>query len=67
MRRVVHVEAGGILVAFILPSTGLVGEVNLKCPGFDAVSIMWLEGCRKGDCCYGTSIEVHIRVAAASR
>jgi len=30
VRRVVHVVAGGILVACVIPSIGWVGEVNLQ-------------------------------------
>jgi len=56
--------------AFILPaliaSSRFTWMMSRVCCRFGAVSIMWLEGCRKGDCCYGTSIEVHIGVAASS-
>lgn len=40
--------------------------LDLSRPGFDAVLIPWLEGCGEGDCCHGTSIEVHARAPSSS-
>jgi hypothetical protein len=48
--------------AFLLNPT----QWALSHPGFDAVLIPWPEGRGEGDCCYGTSIEVHTRVPASS-
>jgi hypothetical protein len=49
----------------LLPFSGSVGSVVSR-PGFDAVLIPWSKGCGEGDCCHGTSVEVHARVPSSS-
>jgi len=65
MTRVCELFGSGYLNnRYYDPATG--AFISVSRPGFDAVLIPWSKGCGEGDCCHGTSVEVHARVPPSS-